>query len=382
MKRIVMMRSNPVNPNPAVEKAASALVEKGYKVTVLGWDRSAEYDEKRDMLKLSGGSAEIIRFGIPAVFSGGIKKNLSALIKFQKKLRDWLSDNRGEYDIIHAFDLDTGLTAKSMAKRYKKGFVYQIQDFYAASRFKEDSLSYKLIKTVECSVINKADATIICTEARKKQIEGSRPKNLTVVHNTPGYIASEEIEKYNFDSERMKIVYVGCFEECRFIRELISCVMEDSRFELHIGGFGLIEDYIKNCAQLCDRIVFYGKIPYATVLSLESSCDIMTAMYAPGVANHKYTAPNKLYESLMLKKPVIMCKNTGWDEVIETNDIGVLIEPSIEGLRAGLNTLYTRRSDWKEMGERGKKLYDEKYSWNIMKNRVQSVYAAINEVKA
>ena len=85
MKRIVMMRSNPVNPNPAVEKAASALVEKGYKVTVLGWDRSAEYDEKRDMLKLSGGSAEIIRFGIPAVFSGGIKKNLGALIKFQKK---------------------------------------------------------------------------------------------------------------------------------------------------------------------------------------------------------------------------------------------------------------------------------------------------------
>ena len=118
MNRVVLVRSNPVNPNPAVERIASVLAKENWDVTVIGWDRNREYDACVDVLKLGDKTARVIRFGIPAVFSGGIKKNLLPLIKFEKMLAKWLREHKNEYDVIHAFDFDTGFVAKYAAKRY------------------------------------------------------------------------------------------------------------------------------------------------------------------------------------------------------------------------------------------------------------------------
>ena len=53
----------------------------------------------------------------------------------------------------------------------------------------------------------------------------------------------------------------------------------------------------------------YGKLQYSQTLALESQCDIRVATYDPSIRNHKYSAPNKFYESLMLGKPIIMAKD-------------------------------------------------------------------------
>lgn len=374
MKRVVLIRSNAVRNDPAVEKVANALMEAGCKITILAWDRDGKYDGRAELLPLPQGTAEVIRFGIPAIFGGGIKKNLQSMIKFQSCVKLWLSNNCDRYDVIHAFDLDTGLVAKNSAKKYKKKLCYHILDFYAASRFREGSLPYRVIAKIEHAVINHANATIVCTEARKRQIKGSRPKNLTVIHNTPGYIAPNEIEKLDLQSDRMKIAYVGCFETIRYIKELIECVAEDERFELHIGGFGVLEDYVRKSAEACERIIFYGKIPYTKVLGLEKACDVMTALYAPHIANHKYAAPNKVYEAMMLSKPVIMCKNTGWDETVEKYGTGILVDPGKDGLKDGLNALYDKKEYWQVMGNNAERLYREKYSWSIVKDRIIKLY--------
>lgn len=373
MKRVVLIRSNAVFVDPAVEKVAAALIKAGHSVTILGWDRDGEYDIKCDKIQFAEGCANAVRFGIPATFGGGIKKNLPAMMKFFKKAECWLKENCDQYDVIHSFDFDTGLVAKKAAKKYKKKLCYHLLDFYAASRFKEGSLFYESLKKAEFTIINKADATIICTEARIGQIKGSAPKELVVIHNTPGYIAEDEVEKIDINSQRIKIVYAGSLEDVRLIREMLEIVKEDDRFELHIGGYGLIEEHVKKCAEECDRITFYGKLPYKKVLSLEKSCDIMTAIYDPKVANHKYAAPNKLYEAMMLSKPIIMCKNTGWDSVVERG-MGVLIEYSKEGLGKGLSQLADKKDEWGEMGRIGRRLYEENYSWDVMEERLIELY--------
>ena len=40
---VVICRSNPVAPDPRVEKCAEALVKAGYGVRILAWDRSGEH---------------------------------------------------------------------------------------------------------------------------------------------------------------------------------------------------------------------------------------------------------------------------------------------------------------------------------------------------
>ena len=375
--RVVLLRSNPINPDPAVERIASSLTAAGWEVTIIGWDREKEYNIVESSIEFGGKSARIIRFGIPAVYSGGIKKNLKSLLNFEKKLSTWLRIHKNEYDVIHAFDFDTGLVAKKASEKFNKGLVYHILDFYAADRFSEGSVGYNVIKFLEFSVINSADASIICTEARKKQIYGSKPKVLEVIHNTPGYSEPTSSSSFKVSDDKIKIAYVGCFEPNRFLKEIISIVLKDSRLELHIGGFGLYEKFVEECSKKCDRIVFYGKLSYEKVLALEEKCDIISAVYDPSVPNNRFSAPNKLYESMMLSKPVIMCENTGWDEVIEKNSIGVIAEASQSGINQALDKLIEMKSSWDEMGKRSNELYRTTYSWDIMNERIVNLYAKL-----
>lgn len=379
-KRVVLIRSNPVSPDPPVEKVANTLIANDYDVSIIGWDRGSDITERNENLTLEHGIVKIIRFGIPAMFDGGIKKNLIPLAKFQIRLYKWLKKHKDEYDIIHSFDFDTGFIANKISIKYNKYLIYHILDFYIDSHNVPSEFLKSKVKNAEFAIINNADVTIICTEKRREQIYGSVPKKLEIIHNTPkavNQISDSYSELRN--STRCKIVYVGILAGSRFLREIIRFVEQDNRFEFHIGGFGIIENEIAEAAKRCERIFYYGKIPYDKTLSLEQACDIMTAIYDPEVPNHKFAAPNKFYESLMLGKPVVMAHNTGFDEIIKSNDIGCLIEFSENGLSMGLNKLIDAKDEWPAMSQRMKKLYKEQYSWAEMERRLIELYAGLSK---
>lgn len=374
MKRVILLRSNPVNPDPPVEKAALALLNAGYHVRIIGWDRDADYKLKKDFVVLSGYQVEVIRFGIKAQFSGGIKKNLVPLCLFLARLRSWLIKNKEMYDIVHAFDFDTGFVASRYAKKFKKKFVYHILDYYVASHGLRKTVLEKPVLKLENSVINCADAAIVCTEKRKEQIAGSTPKRLAVIHNTPSAAQFKQCENKTKQTGRVKIVYVGILEPSRLLREIAAAVSENSSIEFHVAGFGTLENFFMDKAHACDNIYYYGRLTYDHTLSLENECDIMLAIYDPRIDNHRFAAPNKFYESLMLGKPVIMVRGTGMSEIVEDNAIGELIEYSKEGFIDGVNRLIRRKDEWPSMGSRMKEIYRNQYCWDEMERRLIQIY--------
>jgi len=381
-KRVVLIRSNSVSPDPPVEKVANTLIANGYDVSIIGWDRDSDVPERSEHLTLEYGIVKIVRFGILAMFDGGIKKNLVPLAKFQCRLYKWLKKHKDEYDIIHSFDFDTGFIANKLSMKYNKFLIYHILDFYIDSHNVPSKFLKSTVKNAEFAIINNADVTIICTEKRREQICGSIPKKLEIIHNTPKTVNPISISnsyRELRDSTHCKIAYVGILANSRFLREIIKFVEQDNRFEFHIGGFGIMENEIAEAAKKCERIFYYGKLPYNETLSLEQACDIMTAIYNPKVPNHKFAAPNKFYESLMLGKPVIMAYNTGFDEIIKSNNIGCLIDFSENGLSIGLNKLIDAKDEWPAMSQRMKKLYEEQYSWTEMERRLNKLYDGLSK---
>ena len=374
MKRVILLRSNPVNPDPPVEKAALALLNAGCHVRIIGWDRDADYGLKKDLLQLSSYEVEVIRFGIKAQFSGGIKKNLLPLFLFLVRLGTWLIKNRTTYDIIHAFDFDTGFIASGCAKRFHKKLVYHILDYYVASHGLRKTVLEKPVCKLENSIINGADATIICTEKRREQIAGSVPKRLAVIHNTPSATQVKQCDHKTQQTGRIKIVYVGILEPSRLLREIAAVVAEYNELELHVAGFGTLEAFFIEQAQIHENIYYYGRLTYDHTLSLENECDIMLAIYDPAIDNHRFAAPNKFYESLMLGKPVIMARGTGMSELVEENGIGELIEFSKEGFADGVKRLIERKEEWPLIGNKMKEIYWNQYCWDEMERRLIQLY--------
>lgn len=376
MKKILLIRSNPVNPDPPVEKMGNTLLELGYSVDIVGWDRGKSYKIREEGVEFQHGKVKVIRFGIPAEFGAGFKGNLKPLYKFQIALKKWLERNGSQYDLIHAFDFDTAYVSSNYAQRHKIPFIYHVLDYYVDSHNLKLEFIKKIVRGKENRIISEADATIICTEKRKEQIKGSKPQRIEIIHNTPDSSIMPEENIFCFEeNRRTRIVYVGILAGTRLLLELAEVVKENLELELHIGGFGQLEDTFKMYSTECENIKFYGKLPYSQTLALERACDIMIAAYDPAVKNHRFAAPNKFYESLMIGKPIIMAKDTGFDDVIVNNDIGVVIDFSKEGVDFGIKSMRERKEEWKEMGNRANELYRNHYSWSIMKGRICKLYS-------
>ncbi len=377
MKRVVMIRSNPIRPYPRLEKMANAIRKMGNEVLVLAWDRVANYPPKKETLTLKDSKVRIIRVGIKGEFSGGFKKNAVGLIKFERFLYFWLKKHREEYDIIHAYDFDCGYVAAKISKKYGKKLVYDIADYYVDSHNLKGSFIGNIIERKEIAVINGADVTIICSEKRKKQICASKPKRLVVIHNTPDISMEFDVEEkvIQSSSEKYKLVYVGVLGRNRFIDKIAEVVGEREDCEFHIGGFGGgLEPLFEAYASKYKNVFFYGRIPYEQTIALEKECDALCAIYDPSVPNHVYAAPNKFYEALALGKPLLMARGTGMSEVVQEYGLGVVMDYSKEALSEAISSLIKTRDKASEIGQRAKELYVRQYSWTEMEKRINSLY--------
>jgi glycosyltransferase involved in cell wall biosynthesis len=370
-KKIVMIRSNPVDPDSRVEKEANSLVKNGYDVQLLVWDRTQNgvYD---DIKSLANSEIKRTRLGSKATYGEGFK-NLKSFVLFQYRIVKWILNHRHDIDCVHACDFDTAFASAVVCKILGIPYVFDIFDYIGTN---PRNFIESIVNVFEHWIINHANGTIICTEQRKEQIKGSHPKRLAVIHNSPERITMGNI-KIKSSSNKIKIVYVGILQDFRMILELAEIVKESPQLELHIGGFGKLEEKLQYLDKTTPNIFFYGKLSYPDTLALESQADIMTALYDPSIGNHYYAAPNKFYEALFLGKPLIMVKNTGMSQVVEQNNIGVLIDYDKNALIEGISKIVEKKEDWGGISERMKNIYEKEYSWKKMEEHLISFYSKI-----
>lgn len=379
--RVLFIRSNSVNPDSRVEKEVLSLRKHDIDVDVFCWERESNHNIEKSIKKLDSYDIDIYRIGIKSVYGAGFKKNLIPLLKFQKYILKFIKTHKDEYDIIHACDFDTAFTSHKLAKRYGIKFVYDIFDYYVDA-FNVPGLLRGIVKGFDERIMNKSDAIIICSEERRNQIGKIKQKNILVIHNSPASVNMQKndliLKELGLKNENntavVNIAYIGILNDSRLIPEILHAISKNPDFHLYIAGFGKYEADVKSFSDKYQNIHFFGRISYDKTLAIESYCDILLAIYDPAVPNHKYAAPNKFYESLMLGKPLMMVKNTGMSQYITDNNLGGIIDYSEVSFINGINELNKRRSEWASIGIRGKELYKENFSWETMEARLINLY--------
>lgn len=371
MNNILFLRSNPVNPDSRVEKEVESLIKNGYSVSILAWDRSTNQDAFEEK-KFNNTYVNIYRIGIKSSFGSGFRSNIIPMIKFQQKMKKWLKLNIDKFDLIHACDFDTAYTSIKVAKKHKKHFIYDIFDFYVES-FSVPRMFQFMIKKMDFKVINKSDAIILCTEQRVNQIKGSKPKKIAIIHNTPNTNYSRK--NNTFYNSKINLVYIGILSNHRFLIEMTEIVKNYNQINLHIGGFGIHEEYFKKMSNEYSNVIFYGKLQYSQVLELEEKGDFIIAVYSPQIKNHRYSAPNKLYEAMYLGKRIIVANGTGIDEIVRENNLGYAIEYDKEAFKRFIEKLIL---EYKPLDDAEKNkimsLYYSGYNWAIMEERLVKLY--------
>lgn len=370
--RVLLCRSNGIDPDPRVEKIAGTLTRAGYPVTILGWDRSAALPTPTRL-----GEAALHRLPIRAEFGAGLH-NLPNLLHWQAGLLGWLVHHRREYDLIHACDFDTVLPTLLCARLFRKRLVYDIFDFYADHLRRTPAPVKRAIRALDLGVIRQADAVILVDDARREQIAGAEPRRLAAIYNTPPDLSPDPDTVPAAPRGTLHLVYVGLLQVERGLFELFDVLARHPGWTLDLAGFGGDAEILAARAAALPNITCHGRIPYEKALALSAAADVLFATYDPTIPNHRYSSPNKVFEAMMLGKPILVAQGTNMDQMIETAQCGLVVPygdaAALESALARLEADPTLRE---ALGANARRAYEQVYSWEKMEERLLALYADV-----
>ncbi|MCX7977174.1 MAG: glycosyltransferase family 4 protein [Bellilinea sp.] len=368
---VLILRSNPIAPDPRVEKIGRTLSQQGWRVEVLGWDRTAALPSP-----VQTDFGVVRRLPIRARFGSGLG-NLPQLLRWQVGLLFWLLRHPKDFQAVHACDFDTVLPALLIGRLRKIPLIYDIFDFYADHLRRTPNWIKSLIRKVDLWVIGQADAVILVDDSRRSQIAGSKPRLLEVVYNSPeDWQPNNHLEKDNRFS--LQIAYIGLLQRERGIFELLDVLQTHPEWGLDVAGFGGDEDEIRKRALNLPNVRWHGRIPYETALRLSAGTDVLIATYDPAIPNHRYSSPNKIFEAMMLARPIIVAKDTNMDLIIQRYNCGVIVPYGDRvALEEALRFLEHNPDERQRMGQNGRMAYETQYGWPIMKERLIRLYEKV-----
>lgn len=244
--------------------------------------------------------------------------------------------NRKECDVIHACDIDGVLPALLMGRLIKMKVLFDIFDWISAPT--EKSLVYKVVEWLQNFCYKHSDAVILCEEERKGQAKATNVNTL-IIPNIPNGETAFDMEALDKTAEDLRnydvvVSYVGVFDRDRGLENLIEVISRCPNIKLNIAGFGVLENIIKEFSKRCDNITYWGRVEYSVGQAIQKNSSVISAMYHLSNPVHKYAAPNKYYESLVLGVPMITTENTLVGSKVKAYDTGFVIDEQPESLLA------------------------------------------------
>ena len=136
----------------------------------------------------------------------------------------------------------------------------------------------------------------------------------------------------------LTVSYVGVFDRDRGLENLLSSVAQSPNILLNIAGFGVLDELVQDYTKKNKNIHCWGRVEYAVGQTIMKNSDVMAAMYHLTSPLHKFAAPNKYYESLLLDVPMITTEGTLVASKVEKFDTGFILDETPTALYTLLNS--------------------------------------------
>ena len=245
-----------------------------------------------------------------------------------------IAQYRKQCTAIHACDIDAVIPALACGKLFHKTVIFDIFDWISSLNGR--GIIYSIVEGLQNYSVKHADHVILCEKERKEQIKSAN-HNMHILPNIPNgkvQLDKETLEKTQRGLEDYQLVisYVGVFDRDRGLENLLESVSERSGVLLNIAGFGVLDDLVRQYSEKYHNIVYWGRVEYAVGQAIIKNSHLMAAMYHLTSPLHRYAAPNKYYESLLLEVPIITTEKTLVASKVEQYDTGFVLDETKEAL--------------------------------------------------
>lgn len=335
--RILYLRSLPLEYDSRSTRMISEYRKRGYHVTAVIWSRGSPPAADEDTVTCSSRGAYGRRW-----------RGLGARMTWLSFLARHLLKCRGDFDLVHAVDLDTAIVGVPLARLLKKPIVYDAFDHIGAIAGQGRFVS--ILAFVERMVMARAAIKVFPDLIRVNQYGIALDDAVRIIGNIPDIQISGTRPSYCSDTKPLigpcplKMVYVGTLESSHRGLEYLPklCEAFGGDIEIVVAGTGELEELFCKEANRLPNLTYLGRQSYSAALEIMSKGDCLYGPYLLSASAHRYASPNKMYEHLALGKPLITSLGTPPAELVGQLNSGFLFDGTFAGLEALMSSLDRR----------------------------------------
>jgi len=139
-----------------------------------------------------------------------------------------------------------------------------------------------------------------------------------------------------------------------------------------------VDNYIRTNG-LEENIELIDWIPHSDVVRYIETSVVGIILFQPTHYNNLIGLPNKLFEYMACRIPVIASNFQEIREIVEESNCGILVDPTkIQEISDAILWLLEHPEEAEQMGENGRLAVEETYNWGNMEKRLFKVYEELS----
>jgi len=361
MKKIYILTSvHPAFDVRIFHKEAKSLVNAGYNVTLVAQHNKNEVIEDIKIIALPKPKNRFIR-----IFSFIWQTLFLAL--------------RQRADIYHFHDPElilVGIVLRLLGKKV----IYDVHEDVFKQIMNKNWLGNNRVRMFTAFIMNIVEQIgallfnriVVATPDIAKKF----PKNKTIIlRNFPILKLIDNTIPANYKKNKSIIIYAGGLTRIRGIKEIIKAMEYiDNKDELWILGKWQSEKFKKECENLIGwkYTKYLGLVSLEEVFRYMKIADIGISTLYP-VKNYLISLPIKVFEYMACSLPMVISNFPYWQEIF--GDCALFVDPyDSKDIAEKILYLLDNPEEAKELGKKGRKLIEEKYSWEEESKKLLEIY--------
>lgn len=195
---------------------------------------------------------------------------------------------------------------------------------------------------------------------------------------------SPDVKRY-FSPGVFTAIHVGGMSRARGWPQMLQALAM-TRNSINVVCLGKVDEGIdlfnEEVARLGlgERVRTLDKVPFDQMFSYLSMADVGLMLYQPGILNHTYAFPMKLYDYMWAGLPSIApAFSVEVEPVIKSENCGICIDTSSSHDLAGaLDWLADNRKEADAMGGRAKQAVVSQYNWESQAQNLVEIYRKLS----
>ncbi len=315
LKKIIVSVTNDITNDQRVSKVCNTLSNLNYEVILIG--RKLPNSEKLDR------PYKTKRFHL--LFNKGV----FFYAEFNLRLFFYLLFSKS--DILLSNDLDTLLPNFIISKLKSKKLVYDSHELFpeipelvyrpATKKIWEALEHFLLPRLTNCYTVSKSIA---------EYYENKYSTQFDVVRNVPKKTESTQTVKLPFNTAHKKVIlYQGAVNIGRGLELMIDTIEKLEDYVFLIVGDGDILGKLKELVlkkNLKDQVIFLGKLSPEKLKGITIQADLGLSIEEDLGLSYRYALPNKLFDYIQAKIPVITSNLPEMKGIVSEYSIGEVLE--------------------------------------------------------